>query len=356
MKNTLTNLCLKEVDLPTFEGQWDDFQPNLFVNPLWVNAMSTNCCSPVYIHFVQGDVVYGKIAGLVIKGNWLQGRQLYFYSSPTLKIPDNDVFQECLTLLKKFAVDKGYTRFSIRPWDQEPAFEPKCKKLLPTCTNEYVIDVQMPNYECSISGRITKNIKKANKAGAVLRQSTNVADLDLLLSFLDSTRSRRISKFGKVYSPYYIFNLNRDTIIELMKNGMAYLFCADLDGQTCSVLLMVESGNRVCCLLKGSHPEGYKNGLSSFVDLAAVKHLRNNGVRWLNLGPELVTDEGKGLNQYKEGICAVPTKRFGLYTFYLVFPYRLLNPLMLTGSTLAKYKFMANIAKNMSGLLSGAQK
>ena len=315
MQSTQSEISIEEVDKQTYASSWGEFGDNLFVNALWVDPMSVGSGSPVYLHFISNGKAIGKIAGLEIQGSWLQGRQLYFYSSPVLLDFDDQIYQQSLACLKQYTKKRKCTRLSIRPWDQEPAVTTKCKKLNPTSTNEYVIDVTKPDFACNVSGRIMKNIKKGKKAGASVRVSTDEADLELLLSFLESTRTRRISKFGSVYSPYYVFNLCRQTIKGLLKSGMGSLICADLDGRTYSILLLVTQGERSCCLLKGSHPDAYKNGLSSFVDFETVEYLNNHGVKWLNLGPELVGEEGKGLNQYKEGICAVAKPRFGFYTY-----------------------------------------
>jgi hypothetical protein len=355
MKEPKPNITIEIVDAETYASTWSGFGDNLFVNPLWVAALSTDVCKPLYLHILLDRLLIGKIAGLMIEGNLLQGKQLYFYSSPVLKDFNETTFQQVLNHLASFAKKNGFTRLSVRPWDQDPSVKPCCKCLNATSTNEYVIDVTKSDFACKVSGRIMKNIKKAQKGGATIRISTDAADLDVLLSFLDCTRNRRISKFGSVYSPYYVFNLSRESILALLKNGMGSLVCADLDGKTYSVLLLVTSGERVCCLLKGSSPEGYKNGLSSFVDFETVRHLNNNGVKWLNLGPELISEEGKGLNQYKEGITAVATPRYGLYTYYLVYPYKLLNPLMVLGGNMANFKPLKHAVKAASALFSGSR-
>jgi hypothetical protein len=355
MKEPKPNITIEIVDAETYASTWSGFGNNLFVSPLWVDALSTDICQPMYLHILQEQLLIGKIAGLVIEGNRLQGKQLYFYSSPVLRDFNEATFQRVLNHLANFARINGFTRLSVRPWDQDPAVKPRCNCLNATSTNEYVIDVTKNDFACQVSGRIMKNIKKAKKGGATIRISNDAADLDVLLSYLDCTRNRRISKFGSVYSPYYVFNLSRESILALLKNGMGSLVCADLDGKTYSVLLLVTAGERVCCLLKGSNPEGYKNGLSSFVDFETVNLLNNKGIKWLNLGPELIGEEGKGLNQYKEGITAVATPRYGLYTYYLVYPYKLLNPLMVLGGNMAKFKLMNHVVKTASALFSGSR-
>ncbi|MFT3740007.1 MAG: GNAT family N-acetyltransferase [Breznakibacter sp.] len=352
---TSKHYSIVSTDAGPYAEDFKKFPGSIFIDPVWIKSMSTDSCQPIYLNLISDRGTEAILGGLVVNGNRLQGTQLYFFSGPAFAKFSNEMYRVFLHHLKIFAIKNRYARISIRPWDQTPNVPVRVLGFVQSSTHEYVIDLGMEGFECQISSRVMKNIKKGTKAGAFIRESASVQDLDLLLSFLDSTKGRRISKFGTVYSAFYMFNLNRESILTLLNRGMAKLLCAEVNGETYSVLLLVYSKDRVCCLLKGSRTEAYANGLSSFIDFKEVQLLRGQGYRWLNLGPELCTKEGQGLNQYKEGICARSTERFGMYTYYLFFPYRILNGLMLLGHYCSKIKWFDGMAQKVSHLFAPAK-
>jgi hypothetical protein len=199
-----------EIDIAQYHG-------GVYMAPLWIDALVKNGSDGIFLNFVDAhNQVVAKLAGIVITGNAIKGKQLYFYSAPALISVDNALFQQTLVSLKMWAVDNGFARISIRPWDQVHSFKAQVSGFRATTTYEYEVDLAAEFTEKTISSRILRNIKKARKAGLQIRKSTSTNDLRLLLSFLESTKNRRNTKFGGDYSPFYINQLSEQTIAELI--------------------------------------------------------------------------------------------------------------------------------------------
>lgn len=343
------------VDADSFARDFYGTSGNAFIDPKWVQALSDASSEPVYLKMVSDKGLEVLYAGLAIKGNLLKGTQLYFYSSPEFVCYSIELHKRFFLELKRFAKLNGYSRISMRPWAQQPNVEIDAPGYVRTFTREYEVALLGNNVDSQISGRIMKNIKKGLKAGALVRESIAEKDLDLLWDFIDMTKGRRVSKLGAAYSPFYLFNLTKEAVLKLMKEGVAKLLCADLGGSTYSVLLLLYSRQYCYCILKGSHPDAYKNGLSSFVDYYELRLLAQLGYGWLNLGPELSTPEGKGLNQYKEGLGALGVARYGYYTYFLAFPNHMFNIFFHVGHWLGNRRWIARIAKWLSKLFKDAE-
>ena len=353
---TINMVVAKEVDRQTWQMDLGGYDTGIYIAVKWIDALVEVASKPIYINFTLHGEIVGKVSGIVINGSLLQGNQLYFYSGPALREADNMLYQHCLDAIRAFALQKRYTRISIRPWDQINLYVAQASKYRKTETYEYEIDLQQNYGESSISSRILRNIKKARKLGATIRESSSVDDLNLLLSFLKSTHTRRATKFGTDYSPFYIYKLNEDVLAGLLGNGMAKLYCAEVDNQVQSILLMLDSAPRTYNLLKGSTESAYVNGTSSFVDFEVVKIYQQRGFHVFNLGLELTELEGTGLNLYKEGIGGTRIKKLGAYTYYLFFPYRILNLLFLINGMVPNNKWIVKVKRKLSALFAGASK
>jgi lipid II:glycine glycyltransferase (peptidoglycan interpeptide bridge formation enzyme) len=325
------------------------------MSPKWVDALVKEGNEAVYLNFDDNGTVVAKIAGIVVRGGLLKGRQLYFYAAPALSNINEELFHQCMEALLRFAKKSGFVRVSVRPWDQQHSFKTHAKGFRPTVTHEYEVDLSREYVDSTISSRILRNVKKGRKTGVQIRESSSIDDLKLLLSFLESTKNRRVSKFGNNYSPFYINLLGETSIANMLENGMAKFYCAELDGQTQSIMLMLESGDRTYNLLKGSVDEAYTSGASSFIDFEVIRIYQQKGFKVLNLGVELLAGDGDGLNMYKEGIGGKRIKKLGAYTYYLYFPYSVLNVLFMVSHMVPDVKWILWLKRKLSALFSGAK-
>jgi hypothetical protein len=349
-------LKIERIAQSDWENNIERYHGSIYMAPLWIDALVKKGSKGIFLNFIDAqDVIVAKLAGIVMTGNAIKGNQLYFYSTPALINLNNALFQQTLVSLKTWAVENGFTRISIRPWDQVHRFKAQVDGFRSTTTYEYEVDLAAEFTEKTISSRILRNIKKARKAEVQIRRSTSTNDLRLLLSFLESTKNRRNSKFGGDYSPFYVNQLSEETIAELLQNGMAELYCAHLNGQTQSIMLMLNYGKRTYNLLKGSLDEAYVSGASSFLDFEVIQTYRNQGFAIFNLGVELAAGEGDGLNQFKEGMGGKRIQKLGAYTYYLYFPYSILNIVFHVSNAIPDFKWIVWLKRHASSIFSGAK-
>lgn len=74
------------------------------------------------------------------------------------------------------------------------------------------------------------------------------------------------------------------------------------DGQTVAMTLWLEDGPNAHYHLAASSPEGYEVGASYALVAAGLEHLRDRGVRWVNLGGvPVAASRGDGLAYFKRG-------------------------------------------------------
>lgn len=351
-----THVAVHALTPERYQSLLDASPHSLFITRHWVEAMCDNHSMPVYFEILNADRRLGLLAGLAISGNRLQGRQLYFYSAPALMPNTPENLCHCLKALKHFAKTNGYTRINIRPWDQQQMHLVNICGFHSTKTHEFPIRFDGYDEKKHISSRIWRNIKKAQKQNVTIHRCCSVKALDTLLALLSATQQRRNARLGNDYSPFYLYNLNRDSIQRLLDTQTAVLYCATIDDTVYSVELNVEYNLKAYNVLKASIDDAYQNGISSLIDYHMIQYYHDEGFAYFNLGGELLKDEGQGLSLFKEGLGGQKQVRHGYYTYYLTFPHRLINPLMLAGKMLPDTPAVNWTKKQVSRLLAPASK
>lgn len=345
------NLWIEEVDSDRFAQAFPSFDGSLFMHPKWIEAVSNANSTAVYLQIRNAQRTFAMASGLCLTGNCIQGTQLYLYSSPALIEPDQALYDQSILAIYEYARHHHIQRISIRPWDQRFAQPIQHKMFNRTQTYEYVLSAT-DSWE--ISTRVMKNIKKAKKANLLIAESQLESDLEILIQYLSHTMNRRESKHGLHYSPYYIFNIHKESLLKLLKNGMGKMYVAKIEDQIATIEFSLETEKEVYILLKASVDEGYRSGASSFIDYYLIDLFRKKGLLRFNLGLELSEQNGTGLNEYKQGIGCIPHQKHGAYTYYLNYPHALLNPLMKASRNLPEYSWIDRLKKQISIKLSGS--
>lgn len=353
---TERDLLVETIDSETYQRELSNYPHSLFITRQWVESMANESSKPLFLRIYHNKKVIALIAGLMIKGSALQGRQLYFYSAPAINANDVAAHHHSLMALKQYARQNAFARINIRPWDQQHSFAADTCGFISTQTHEFPILFNQGNEIDKISSRIMRNIKKAQKTNVVIQQCRSMTTLDTLMSLLTQTQERRESRFGVDYTPFYLYNLNRDSIEKLLNSGAGIIYCASIDKKVFSVELNLEYNNRAYNVLKASIDEAYQNGVSSLLDYHMIQHYQNNGYSYFNLGGELMSGEGAGLAQFKEGLGGIKHLRRGYYTYYLTFPRNLMNPLMQLGRILPENDAINWAKHHVSKVLSTASK
>lgn len=337
------------VDPTTWAKDFKLFTFGLFNTPEWINSISDQTHPPIYLDFEKNGVVVGKMAGLILNGGKTNGKQLHFCSGPALQHMNREDFADCLSALLLFAKRNHYSRVSIRPFEQTMNKLVKVKGFFHTETFEYIINYNRSE-PIKLSFGFKQNVKKARKAGFLVKKTNSTDMIPQLLKLMDTTRESRVKKYGQFYDPMFLVNLNESTLKALLESGIGVLYYAEREGEIPSIQINIEKNGQLYGLLMGSDQSAYKTGAPSFIDHTITQMALENKAVYYNLGPVPKKEEGgDGIRRYKEAQGALPVTRYGYYSFYLTFPLYLLNPLMMLSKKLPDNGFF-NFFRNISRL------
>ncbi len=322
-------LQVVEVEVDSWINGYEEFDAGLFNSWEWVESLTNKSTNTIYLDFEKGGEIVAKLAGIIVNAGWIKGKQVYFTSGPAMKNWNSDLFKDCLATLYSFAKKKQFSRILIRPFDQPRHKKVEVKNFITTTGEEFVVYYNETDGKLGFSSNFIRNVKKAQKSGATFHKSKSPEVLSRMFELLDETQKTRIEKYGKVYDPMYMLNLNNNSLIRLLKSGIGVLNYTVLDGQVNSVLFSLEKNKKIYFLLMGSDEVAYKNGLPSLIGYNISTNAMNNGYLYYNLGLiPTVESGGEGLKRYKESQGASIITRHGYYSYYLRFPLFTLNQLM----------------------------
>lgn len=322
-----------ELEGPLWEKDLLKFKHSLFHTVEWVSAMADIRSIPVFINFMDGDAVVGKISGLIHKKGLLTGDLLYCYASPAIRYDDQKLFDSCHDALLKFALKKQISRIIVGSYDQKSLLRCQSRNFYVTSRYEYV--VPLSGERIHLSQNLKRNIKKAEINRGLFLEETSVDSLDQLITLIYATREKRKGKYEQDYNPFYLFNMNSDSIKRLIMTGMAHIYrVQDETGRLFCAILNLEKNQQSFNLLAGSNPESYTKGFSSFVDYKAIQRYRAHKFSYYNLGGGTGDKGSEGLERNKMGKGGLRHDLHGATTNYLLFPARFINPLLWVGRKL----------------------
>jgi hypothetical protein len=324
-----SELIIQEVELSIWKQDMDLYNVGLFNTWHWVNSLTNDFTTDVYYHFLKEGQVVGKMAGFVLDQGKLKGRHLYFTSGPGMKVWSPENFKLGLVALRRFAIKEGFARVHVRPFEQEIHEEMEIPGYFHTKAKEYVVNYAEYPERVKLSFGFKQNAKKAVKVGAIFKTTRSPEVLDRMFELMDNTRLTRKRKYGHNYDPMYLLNLNRITLTKLLETQMGIMHYAEVEGVIHSVQFNLELDGKIFALLMGSDDFAYKHGIPSFIDRNISTKAHENGAKYYNLGAVPLDNEGgEGLKRYKESQGAKEILRYGYYTYFLTYPYKMLNPLV----------------------------
>ncbi|PZX13539.1 acetyltransferase (GNAT) family protein [Breznakibacter xylanolyticus] len=339
-------MTINEIPISEWEESLSDYSFSLFITPPWLSAMENDSCKAIYIDLVKRNQVVAKIAGLITKGHTLKGKQLYFYAAPALKGANQAVYDECCVALRHYAQNKGIARLIIGSYDQQNSLLTTAEGFFQTPRYEYVVDFQS-GQPIHFSTGFKKNVKKAEKAGTTFHHDRSLMTLDKMLNLMGVTRDLRELKYGKAYNPFYLPNLNADSLQRLLDNGMGVMYYTLTDGRVHSVQFNIEYRGKVYGLLMGSDNYAYQNGLPSFVDYHLIEHYRQHGFIYYNPGGGPEGEGGEGIEKYKKALGGTRIDMAGATTNFLTIPHNVLNPIMCMGRKLPDNNRVVSFLKSL---------
>ncbi len=333
--------------------QWredlSEFECSLFMTPEWVEAVSFENSSPVFLSFTQDGRVKGKLAGLRLKLGRLKGDQLFFYAGPALKEADQDLLNACCSALLVFARQSSVQSVVMASYDQPLELVGDVPGFYINERYEYVVDLQPETGKLSFSQNLKRNVKKAKKLNATLVKGDDPQLMNRLVELLNNTLEQRVSKYGNEYDPFYLPYLNEASLKRLiaLEAGSFYLVTMEGDDVAHCVLFNLETAGRVFNLLVGSDDLAYQHGLAALADFELIHKYREEGLRYYNLGGGTGDAGSAGLERSKQSKGADKKMVYGATTNYLCYPHRLINPLLNVGRSLLKNERIGRLLKRV---------
>ncbi len=317
------------VDKELWIKDLDSFGFGLFHSPLWVGAMSTEASPAMYLNITDnGGGIVGKFSCLIINEGITKGKTLYGFSGLLCRSSAKDEKAACMEALRRYAIALGLSRIMLYCYDQIIPEPVMFKGYYAERKDEYYIYYKSGE-PVKVSSNLKRNAKKAQKTGTVVKESRSPEILRQLFVLLEETHKERVAKYGRDYDPMYIYNMNETSLTTLLNSGLAKMFYSELDGEINTVLYALEDERRIYFLLMGSDEKAYNTGIPAMTALHISEYAQNKNFDYYNLG--IVPKEelgGGGVSLFKEQQGAVRQPGFCYYSWFLRFPYTLLNPLL----------------------------
>lgn len=324
-----------------------NFSYSLFLSPEWIVAMSNENDIPVFLNFMNQGIVVGKLSGLICDEGKIKGRQIYCYASPALKQYTQNIYDACFNALLQFAKSKNLSRIIVGSYDQQHHLKVKASNYFSTARFEYIVDLADES-GIKFGKGFKKNVQKAERAEAVYSDDNSPVILNDLFQLLQSTRMRRRNKYKSDYNPFYLKNKNEQGLIQVFDSGVGVLHSVkDNLGKGHCIVYNIEKDKKAYGLLMGSSRTAYGNGFPSFLDYNMLLSLKENGFAYYNIGGGTNDSNSFNLQKYKKLMGGQKHDVYGATTNFLVFPQKLLNPIMTIGRLLPSNNVVVRFLKNI---------
>ncbi|MDR2928626.1 MAG: GNAT family N-acetyltransferase [Cytophagaceae bacterium] len=339
----MKNISVSEVG----EREWllnlNEYAHSLFITAEWVNAMQSGNSKAVFYNFVDGGTVVGKLSGLI------NNRYLYCYASPALKVYEQNMFDACHVALYRYALKQKYLRIVLGSYDQQHELACRAKGFFTTNRFEYIVDFRPTAGELHFSKGFKKNVKHAEKNSISFIQSDSDDVMKKLFTLLNLTREHRVSKYGTQYNPFYLQNMDEQSLTRLLNSGIVKLYYVLFENEIHSVQYNIEKNGQVYGLLMGSNNKAYELGFPSYIDFNMIQRFRDGGFKYYNPGGGTDDSGNEGIEKYKHSMGGTKVFVHGATTNYIVFPQKILNFLLNIGRMLPRKNPAVKLLKRMIG-------
>jgi len=322
------NNCKCLIPLEVTESEWisdlHNFQYSIFLCPKWINAMQNEYCKAIFLNFIQNNEIVGKISGLVCEKGKINGKQIYFYASPALKEYEQNLYDACHVALYQFAQENRFTRVVLGSYDQQHPLICKAPNFISTERFEYVLNLEK---EIKFNRRFKRNLQHAKNFDLHFFHDNSEENFNTLFNLLSVTKNYRVVKYGSDYNPLFLFNLTKESLHKMLNSDIEILYGVSFENEVNSVLCCIVENKRIYGLLLGSDEKSYELEEAVFLTANVLFEAKEQGYRYYNPGG----GNEKGLEEFKHSMGAEKTIVHGSTTNFIIYPQKLLNPLMNLG-------------------------
>jgi hypothetical protein len=309
MRTTMSN-CIQVKRITEKLKGTSIFEHGPFSSQEWLESFRNKILYPISFLFEeQGDPI-GIISGLEIRSSidLIRGlglfKRLFFFTGPVLA--NYEKYPECIDVLNDAAKRMGYIKIVYKSWDFpcKTSRNPYPVPDLPR--TEFIIDLKpaINEIEKKIKREQRRNIRKAIHNGLELFEETSTEKCNQLLKFIDETNQSRQKKGYQEFEKYYITFLCDDVMIKLIDNKCLRLFHVEQDGKPINSTAILTHGKRAFALLAGTTKQGYRTNASPFSFYQICLRLKEEGMKYLNLGGVPIDNSKSNLIRFKRTLGA----------------------------------------------------
>jgi hypothetical protein len=324
-----------------------DFNYSLFILPEFLESFKAKNRQPVYFNFYCDCQLVAKASGLVVDFGFLRGKKLFFFSGPAIKEDNTCWYAACMKSLINYVKKINICRIIFRSYDFPLIVNEPVEGLNISTRSEFIIDLR-PEKEIifrNFKRKVIRMYKKCITAGYRFRSSQSPELLDKLYELLEKTRKIRVNKGYHTYSYLYFQYLTKESIKSMIKTGIAFFFLAENSVSIDGIILVIMANKQAFALLTGVSAEGYKAGVPSMMKYNLVNYLKDQHYNYLNLGGSPNDSTHSGIAFFKLSLGCKEIRKSGFSTNYLLFPYLMINPLLILGRKLPDNRFFQTIKR-----------
>ncbi len=314
----------------------NNFEFSIFIIPEWIECFADSMKAPVYFNFNKGNIVVGKIAGLIINYKDSGARKLFFFAGPAFPVAEKGIVSLLLSCLTDYAIRNKFKRLIVKSYDYKTSCKFIRNDLKTTDRCEYIIDLRKSIEEIQSNYRklVLRKVKKSEKSNAEFVKGDSLELIDCLISLLEETKRIRLSKGYSNYSYFYIPYVNKITLNKIISNKITSLYYVKAENEITCISLILAYNKKAYAFLIGANTYAYKLGIPYFLMYRLINELKRNKFVYFNLGGIPADKSGKGLIFFKESLGAKKVIVTHCSTNYLTLPHMLLNPLLNIGRKL----------------------
>ncbi len=333
-----------------------DFRSSVYITDLWLQGVKRPKATPVYFYFKSDDEIVAKIAGLALKNRKNRPDILHFYSGIAFRSAKIELIRKCYRKLVVLAKKQKFDKLVIESNDYSEEFCIEIPDLVITRRRtEYHLNLNSEKdlFYSKLNDTIRNHIRRAEKKGSKVVTSTSPEILRKLVDYLEITRKIRVSKGYPFYTYFPLNNLDENALKLYLRNGLATMFYVITNDEINCILYVLLHGKRSFFLLIGTTEKGYDLHSPVFVYYNTMSILKKQGFEICNLGGVSANPAAqKGLIYHKKSLGAHEVKLMNYKTYFLSFPLKLLNPLMMVYDLLPNNEFTMSIRKAVRKLLN----
>lgn len=235
--------------------------------------------------------------------------------------------RQVLESILSYAKQNYYNRLVISSYDNWQNLIEAIPESYLNQREDYVFDLTLPNPHLIHSSRFKKNYKKSLLTHPQVVENSTSEGISNLLHLLKTTHHIRLSKYSD-YDVFYLPHTNEHQLQKLIDNKMGRVYEIRVENQVHGIALNLEANHSVFALFMAYDEFAYKNGLAAYFFYQLIDRYKNEGFTRFNLGGIPKGKENSGIKVFKESIGAQSIRLNGLTTNFLLYPQKILNPIL----------------------------